>query len=56
MNTADNIAYYNDDQIADWLKRFLESPSDVLVISDIPFSYTEVRDEYIRREHERDYS
>lgn len=46
----DSIAFYTDQELADWMKRFNDSPADVIIISDIPFSYYEIRDELLRRE------
>ena len=50
----DNIAFYSEDEIKAWWQAFQSAPDDVLIIAGIPFSYYEVRDELLRREHEKD--
>lgn len=52
----DSIELYDDETIKAWRKRFSESPDDVIIISDIPFSYYEIRNELIKRQNIKDES
>lgn len=46
----DNIAFYSDKEIKAWYNEFVAAPPDIIIISSIPFSYYEIRDEILRRD------
>jgi hypothetical protein len=46
----EDIASYPDETIKDWLGEFNATDSDSLYIKDCPFSFYEVRREYLRRD------
>lgn len=50
----DDIAYYDDKTIQEWLLKFLEDEQEKIFLPGIPFSYYEVTRESIRREHCKD--
>jgi len=49
LRVNDDIASYPDETIKDWLDEFNASDSDSLFIKDCPFSFYEVRREYLHR-------
>lgn len=51
---GDRIEYYEEETIKAWWIRFQSVPSDVLIISDIPFSYYEISRELVKRQNMRD--
>jgi len=46
---GDRVAFYSDEEVMTWLKQFI-AESSKMFIKDCPFSYGEIRREYLRRE------